>query len=149
MDGKKNILLGIGNELNGDDAIGCKAAERISSKEWFGINAETVPENFIATIKRKLPQVLVVVDAAEMKLNAGEIRRFEPKQANSVFYSTHSLPVSQLCEQLVGSVGEIVLIGVQPKGFEQFAELSSEAIKAVEEIIRLIEERKWKKIPFL
>ena len=146
---RENILLGVGNELNGDDALGCKTAEKISIAGWTGINAGTVPENFIATIKRKKPGVLIVVDAADMGLNAGEIRRLKTEQADSVFYSTHSLPVSQLCEQLTDSVGEIVLIGVQPKSLEQFASLSSKVKTAVKEIVRLIEEKKWKEIFFL
>lgn len=143
---KMNFLLGIGNELNGDDAIGCFIADSFTARNWLCVNAGTVPGNFTRTIKREKPSVLVIIDAAEMGLRAGEFRRLGKEQANSAFYSTHSLPVSELVSQVEPFVEEIVLIGVQPKDTGQFSNLSPEARESAAKIMEIIKMEKWREI---
>ena len=146
---KTNVLLGVGNELNGDDGIGCFVAENLSSENWLGVNAGTVPENFAGIVKREKPAVLVIVDAADLGLRAGEFRRLGKGQANSAFYSTHSLPISEFISQVEDFVQEIVLIGVQPKDTTQFSALSPEAREAAQRVMELIRQGRWNGIIWL
>ena len=144
-----NMLLGIGNELNGDDAVGCYIADNFSARNWLSVNAGTVPGNFTGLVKREKPPVLVIVDAADMNLQPGEIRRLKKEQANSAFYSTHSLPISEFISQVESFVQEIVLLGVQPRDLSQFAALSDEAREAAQKLAETIRQGKWKEIPLL
>ena len=43
-----NLLLGIGNDLLGDDGVGPFIAEKLRGADWQVINAGIVPENFIS-----------------------------------------------------------------------------------------------------
>ena len=146
---KSKILIGIGNELNGDDSVGCFIADNFSQRGWLSVNAGPVPGNFSGLINRERPELLLVVDAAEMKLEPGEIRRLKPEQADSVFYSTHSLPVSEFLARVKDSVKEIVLIGIQPKSMEQFDELDGSVKQAALDLIKKIKKEKLKEIEFL
>ena len=140
---KPNMLLGVGNELNGDDAVGCFIADNFTARGWLCVNAGTVPGNFVGTIKREKPRVLVIVDAADLGLAPGEFRRLRKEQANSAFYSTHSLPLSEFISQVEPFIEKIALIGIQPLSTQQFSGLSNEAKKAAEKIMDIVKDSKW------
>ena len=78
-----NILLGIGNELKGDDGIGNIIAGEFVEDGWFSIQSATVPENFISVIERKNPDNIVLVDASEMDLKPGELRIIPKEKLDS------------------------------------------------------------------
>ena len=137
------MLIGIGNDLNGDDAVGCHIADSFSARDWLVVNAGTVPENFAGLVNKEKPIVLVIVDAADLGLAPGEMRRLEKDQANSAFYSTHSLPISQFVDQVQAAVREIVIIGIQPKDLSQFSSLSPELKAAAEKMNGILEEKSW------
>jgi len=141
-----NMLLGVGNELNGDDAVGCYIADSFSAHDWLCVNAGTVPGNFSGLVKREKPIVLVIVDAADLDLGPGEFRRLKKEQANSAFYSTHSLPISEFISRVEEYAGEIVLIGIQPRDLDQFSALSAEAKEAAKKLMALVKEKKWDEI---
>jgi len=143
---KLSMLLGVGNELNGDDAVGCFIADNFIARDWLCVNAGTVPGNFVGTIKKEKPSVLVIVDAAELGLKPGEFRKLRREQANSAFYSTHSLPLSEIILQVEGFVEKVVLIGVQPLRLQQFSGLSNEVRDAAEKIMSILKEGKWSKL---
>ncbi len=137
-----NLLLGTGNELNGDDSVGCFVAENFSKKGWIAINAGTVPENFLGVVKREKPGHLVIVDAADLGLAPGKMRRLEPEQANSAFYSTHSIPLSEFVSLAGKAAKKITIIGIQAKNVKQFFPLSKEAKKSAERLMELIKKGK-------
>jgi hydrogenase 3 maturation protease len=141
-----SMLIGMGQELNGDDAVGCAIAENFSERDWLAVNAGTVPENFTGMVKREKPSTLVIVDAAEMGLPAGEIRRIDKAKANSAFYSTHSIPVSQTIAQIEPYVKEIVLVGIQPNTMKQFKKLSPQATEAARKLMVLLKENRLEEI---
>ncbi|MCX6802838.1 MAG: hydrogenase maturation protease [Candidatus Diapherotrites archaeon] len=143
---KISMLIGMGQELNGDDAIGCAIADNFSERDWLAVNAGTVPENFTGMVKRERPSTLVIVDAAEMGLPAGEIRRIEKSKANSAFYSTHSIPVSQTIAQIEPYVKEVVLIGIQPNTMQQFKRLSPQATEAAKKLMALLKSNRLEEI---
>ncbi|MDP2973757.1 MAG: hydrogenase maturation protease [Candidatus Diapherotrites archaeon] len=96
----KFILMGIGNELKGDDGIGNVIAREFKHSEWLSLACETVPENFAAVVKRERPELLVIVDAAEMGLPAGEFRLLPKQKLNSVAFGTHAMPLHFLVSHL-------------------------------------------------
>lgn len=89
-----HLLLGIGNRMNGDDAIGVWIAHHFSCKGWASIDCATVPENCMAEIRRHHAEKIVIVDAADMGLNAGDIRIIPKEKIGVASFSTHSVPLS-------------------------------------------------------
>ena len=66
-----NILLGIGNPLNGDDGAGIYVAEQFRKDGWISLSCGTAPENFTGIIRKAHPDCLVLVDAAALGLSPG------------------------------------------------------------------------------
>lgn len=132
-----NILLGVGNELNGDDGIGGWIARNFSSEEWISIDCFTVPENYMTEIKRYKAEKIVIVDAADMGLEAGDIRIIPKEKIGSASFSTHSLPLSVFISHIEKiTEADVSLIGIQPKQF--YGEISKEVKRAGEKLLEIL-----------
>ena len=134
-----NVLLGVGNESNGDDAIGIYVAKNFNHEGWVAIDCATVPENYMGKIVSYRPEKIVIVDAANMGLKAGEIRRIPKEKVGKDSFSTHSIPLSLFISHLQKTTkAKIYLIGIQTKSM--YGEMSEEAKKAGEKLIEYIKE---------
>ena len=57
----------------------------------------------------------MIFDATEMELPPGKIRRIDKDAiAETIFVSTHTLPLNFLIEQLEDEINEVLFIGIQP-----------------------------------
>jgi hydrogenase 3 maturation protease len=108
------ILFGIGNSLLGDDGVGNYIADHFKAPGWVAIDCGTIPENFTGIVRREHPEILILIDAADMALSPGEFRVVEPENIAAVTFGTHSLPLNLLMEYLAESAGEVTFIGIQP-----------------------------------
>ncbi len=144
-----NLLMGIGNEMRGDDGIGVYVARNFKKEGWEVIVAGQVPEDFTSDIKKLHPDKLVLVDAALMGLEPGAIRVVPVEKIRSVAFSTHGMPLSFFISYLREFVGEIVLIGIQPKIMEFGASISPEVMEAGEKLLRLLKSNAEKEIKIL
>ena len=67
IDGKKVLLLGVGNRLRGDDGVGSYLVKRLQKKMKIPlIDASDVPENYIGPIENSGANLVLVVDAADI-----------------------------------------------------------------------------------
>lgn len=146
--GGMNLLLGVGNELLGDDGLGPYLARKFAAPGWLALDCGTAPENFTALVKRYRPERLVLIDAAEMGLPPGEFRRLKLEQIDTMFISTHTIPLSQLVSYLKSYCGEVVLIGVQPKRLELGAGLSEEVLQGLERLIAILRAEAFEEIVY-
>ncbi len=144
-----NLLMGIGNAMRGDDGIGVYVARNFKKEGWEVIVAGQVPEDFTSNIKKMHPNKLVVVDAALMGLEPGAIRVVPVEKIPSVAFSTHGMPLSFFISYLQEFVGEIVLIGIQPKIMEFGATISPEVMEAGEKLLHLLQSGAEKEIKTL
>lgn len=122
------VFVGVGNPMLGDDALGPYLAKRIKG----GINAETVPENFISKITGMSPDTVVIFDALEFGGAPGEVRIVKAKTAGGILLSTHALPLSKFARML--EPASVWLVGVQPKG-ARFGEGMCEEVRTSAERI--------------
>lgn len=141
--GRKYILLGIGNELNGDDGIGVWIAKNFKSSDWLALDCGTAPENFISVVEKHKPEHLVIADAAELGLASGEFRIIPKEKIDSVTIGTHSLPMSLLISYLEAHAANVFCIGVQPKSAKPFSRISKEVKAAGLKIIELLKAKKF------
>ncbi|OYT59451.1 hydrogenase maturation peptidase HycI [Euryarchaeota archaeon ex4484_178] len=140
------VLMGIGNELRGDDAIGIYVARNFRKVGWKVIVAGQVPEDFTSEIKNLKPDILIMVDAALMNLPPGEIRIVPAEKIPKVAFSTHGMPLSFFMEYIEEYVKRCLLIGIQPKSMEFGVGLSEEVKAAGDELIQILKEEKYENI---
>jgi hydrogenase 3 maturation protease len=126
------VILGVGNELRGDDGVGVYIANKLKRKNV--INAGVAPENFIGKIKKMKPERIVIFDALDFGGRSGEVRVTDARKAEGLKISTHSLPLSFFCELFEKT--EIYLVGIQPKNNEFGSEMSGEVKRSAEGVIR-------------
>jgi len=132
------ILMGIGNELLGDDGVGPYIAQSLKGPDLLALDCGTVPENFTSLVKKYQPKQLIIVDAAELGLPPGEYRRLPLEEADTMFSSTHTIPISALISYLEEWCGEIILIGIQPKSLQLGQGLSREVQAGAEQLLALL-----------
>jgi len=119
-----NLLLGIGNPRHGDDGLGPLFARAFRHPEWRTINAATAPEDFTGLIRRIRPELLVMLDAAEMGLPPGTLRRLQPAEIGARDFGTHAPSIGQLATYLAECAGQVVILGIQPATTQPGAHLS-------------------------
>jgi len=143
------MLLGIGNSLNGDDGVGGYIARNLDTVEWISLDCGTVPENFTGPVRRNTPDLLVLVDAADMHLPPGEYRIIPHDLIEEVGIGTHALPLTHLINFLAPVAGEILFVGVQPESLGMGSSLSPKIEKSAKEIIGILKDKRLESIPVL
>ena len=119
-----NLLLGIGNPRHGDDALGPVFARAFRHPEWRTVNAATAPENFTGLIRRLHPDRLVLLDAADLGLPPGTLRRLDPSAIRAGDFGTHAGSLGRLADYLADCAGQVVVLGIQPAAVRPGAPLS-------------------------
>ena len=112
-------ILGIGNELKGDDAVGLVVidhlAEAIDNPLILILNCQNVPENFSATVKRFRPSCVLLIDAADFGSVPGSVRAFELEDLENVTTTTHKASLAVMGKYLCSETdANVVVIGIQP-----------------------------------
>jgi len=135
-------VLGIGNELAGDDAAGIAVARALIGRtQALVIDAGPAPENQTGPLRRFAPDLVLLVDAAQMGAPPGSVRWLDWREIEGLSASTHTLPLNLLAGYLVAEIGcDVAVIGLQPAGNETDTPLSTEARGAVEEVVRGLRE---------
>ncbi len=140
------VLLGLGNPLGRDDGVGFRVAEALQGSDWLSIPT-TALENVLGVVEKKKPEKLVIVDAAEMGLPPGTIRRLPLTSCEKMWGSTHGLPLPFLLS--LAQAKEVVVIGIQPKEYGMGEGLSPEVAEAAQRLVRLLLENREEEIPQL
>jgi hydrogenase 3 maturation protease len=143
------LILCIGNQEGGDDGIGPYIAQRLKndSSPDMVLDCGTIPENYTGVIKRHKPKTLILIDAAEMGLPAGEMRIIPREKLGTMHLSTHGIPLSVFIQYLEKEVPRIIFIGIQPETLQ--GKMSNPVKKSGEELIRLLQKKKIMQISVL
>ena len=147
----KVAVLGIGNELRGDDAAGVIVARELQSIVGASlalaqgdpqgsplriIEAGAVPEAFTGQLLRFRPDLVIMIDAAQMDQTPGTIRAIEWQDTIGLSASTHTLPLNVIAQYLVSELGcDVIVIGLQPEANAFDTPLSPLVRRAVDELI--------------
>jgi hydrogenase 3 maturation protease len=111
--------VGIGSELNSDDAAGVAAVRLLRplfarAQNVLVVEAGPVAENAAGSLRRFQPDGVILLDAAWFGGRPGEIRGLDWRAAEGFSASTHALPLSVLAQYLETELGcQVFLIGVQ------------------------------------
>jgi hydrogenase 3 maturation protease len=157
MSGK--IVFGIGNRLGGDDAAGTCVVDILNQRqnktralldtEIVAIDVGTAPESYTSVIRQHRPDLLILVDAADMGLTPGAMRAITREKISILSFSTHNIPLSTFISYVDEFCGEILLVGVQPEQTGMGNGLSKAARKSVKKLAETILEGRTAEIPLL
>jgi len=114
----KYLIVCIGNRDGGDDSVGPYIADRLKGRkeeDFDVLDVGITPENYTGVIKEKNPDILVIIDAVDMQLSAGEIRIIPPDSIGVMHVSTHGIPLSVIIKYLKQYIHTVILIGIQPE----------------------------------
>jgi hydrogenase maturation protease len=144
-----NVLLGIGNALRGDDGAGPRLARTFRRDGWVSLDAGTMPENFTSRIRQEHPDIVVLVDAADMGLPPGEFRRIPLPRVADLSLGTHAGSLTPFISFIASFVKEVVLIGIQPKEIRDQASLSPAVTQGIEHLTTVLQQEDLSNIPQL
>lgn len=137
-------VMGIGNELNGDDAAGVLVARRL--KEMLAkfphlagrvlvLEAATAPESFTGPLRRFAPDLVIMVDAAYLERDPGAVEWIDWQNTDGMSASTHGLPPTLLSYYLMTELGcRVRLVGIQPVHLDFDRPVSAEVMQAVDRV---------------
>jgi hydrogenase 3 maturation protease len=160
------IVLGIGNRLGGDDAAGTWVVDMLNPAlralsagrhrtrapvpaEIMAIDVDTAPESYTSVIRQHRPDLLILVDAANMGLSPGALRTITPEKIGILSFSTHNIPLSMFISYVEEFCGKVLLVGVQPERTETGRGISEAVRKGVKKLAAAILEGRIAEIPLL
>ncbi|MDG7011083.1 MAG: hydrogenase maturation protease [Nitrososphaerota archaeon] len=131
-------LVGVGNPIRGDDAVGLEVVSRLrsahgSSPRGIKIHpAEQMPERLLSKLASTSDRV-IVFDAVEASLPPGAIVCRSLGDAKHGFFATHNVPL-KLIPGLGPRLADFYVVGVQPESLEVTEGISDAAAEAVDGI---------------
>ncbi len=137
--GRRTLVVGVGNEMRGDDGVGPLVAGRLARRLADGaLDAGTVPENYLGTILAHAPQVVLFVDAADHGGAPGawclaRVRDLERRGAG-----THDASLRLLASLLEAEGAECWLVGVQPAALVPGQAMSPEVLASGRRLARTL-----------
>ncbi|MDP4224134.1 MAG: hydrogenase maturation protease [Bacteroidota bacterium] len=132
---KKILFVGIGNILKMDDGVGVYISSNIKSTSLISaLTVEVSLENYIGKINSLNPDVLVLIDCAEMDSSPGTSKLLQISQVRDFTFNTHNISLKRFNDFFKMPV---FLLGIQPEKVK-FGENISYLVK--EEANKIINE---------
>ena len=142
------LVIGIGNEYRGDDAVGLIVARRV--KDLHLVNTRVIEESGegASLIEAwKDAHTVILADAVSSSSKPGTIHRFDAgaQRIPSKFfhYSTHAFSVAEAIEvarTLNQLPPRLIVYGIEGKNFRAGPGLSPEVEQAAQEVVKHIME---------
>jgi hydrogenase 3 maturation protease len=113
----------VGRAGRGDDGAGPALCAELA-RRWRGcddrlaLDAGIAPENVGGALRRFQPDVVLIVDAADMGESPGAVRRLTEDQILGCSASTHTVPLGLVARYLSESLGcQVRVLGLQADRF--------------------------------
>ena len=144
---KPILILGLGNPLQGDDGVGARLVEalerRCLPRDVEVMDGGTPGIGLVNLLEDR--RRVIIVDAAEMGLPAGRVKRFQPKDVTltgaAEQFSLHRSGVADalaLARELDLALPEIIVFGVQPARVGWGDGLSAEVAAVVPQMVETV-----------
>jgi hydrogenase 3 maturation protease len=119
-------------------------AKRECATDWdhvLIIEAGHAPENTTGALRKFGPDLVFMIDAAEMGQQPGMIRWIPEESIDGMSASTHSLPLSMLARYLTLELNcTVTLLGIQPGSNEVGERVSPQVLRAVNQVVEALDE---------
>lgn len=134
----RSLIMGIGNTLKQDDAVGAKIINELNNKVNFKlIDAGVSPENYVGKIKKANPDTIIIIDAIDFKAKPGEVKIIDPKEIANETFSTHGVSIGMFINFIKAEIdSKIVVIGIQPMQIGYGSNMSEPVRLAMKKIVK-------------
>lgn len=135
--GTNTVIMGVGNPLRGDDGIGAFVAQELIKKGLKRVfNCCEVPENYLSKVCSLNPDVVLIVDAVNIREAPGTIKLLKAEDVSGGI-TTHNAGLDILQEFIKNSCNsEVYVVAVQPGRLQ--GNMSDRVKEAGEKIINII-----------
>jgi hydrogenase 3 maturation protease len=129
---RRVAIMGVGREFNGDDAVGIHVIRQLrnllpESDNILLVEACHAPENCTGLITRFLPDLVIIIDAAQMDKPVGTIACINHGEIDQQTPSTHNISLSLLAGYLAQETHcQTVIIGIQSQQNDEFTNMTDE-----------------------
>jgi hydrogenase 3 maturation protease len=137
-------IVGIGNELNGDDAAGVLITRKLTSALQESptlkiFEAGQALENITGALIRFKPDVTLLIDALSIGERPGSIHMLDWQLSQGFSASTHSLPLGVVIQYLLHEHPcQVHLLGIQVSDTTTGAPVSPEVMKSIHTVSKSI-----------
>ena len=139
-------ILGVGSDLRGDDSAGLMVARTLlqclppnEESNILVIEGGPAPENYTGKIRAFQPNLVLIVDAANITEAPGTIQWIPLDSIDGMSASSHSLPLSVLAHFLTLELGcDVAILGIQPEQNGIGAEVSPLVSAAIDRTVSAI-----------
>lgn len=140
----KIALVGLGNIIRGDDGLGPKLIELLKERNTQGpiFDGGTAPENYIFPILSASADTVILVDAADIGLQAGDIKVVDLEEIKNVSFSTHNASPRLFADLLMTGKDDlnIFAVTVQPGDTTLGSSISKDVMTALETLAEIFTE---------
>jgi len=143
---RRIAILGIGNELMGDDGLGVIAARRligmINNPDILVLECGTTPESFTSILLDFRPDLILIIDAVDFGGSPGSISIFDASIMDRISISTHkpSLKIMARYLEMNNLEARILILAIQPRSIGFSTGLSREVGESLDLAIRYLVE---------
>ena len=135
-------VIGIGNELSGDDAAGVLTVRSVSEQlekrdNLLLLEGHSAPENLSKPIRQFKPDLLLIVDAVNSggELHPGEVIWLEMDAVGGISALTHRMPPTVFAKFIQHETGcKIAILGIQVVQVDFDSPVSPEIAEAVKTV---------------
>jgi hydrogenase 3 maturation protease len=142
-DAVRVVVIGMGSELRGDDAIGLEVVRLLKKHQNSRLTVyegHMTPEVFIAPACSLRPSHLVIIDAAELNEQPGTWRLLSREELQTGLFTTHYLPATAIADELSSRCNtNVAFLGVQPQSRGVSLSRSPVCMKAARDIAALLQ----------
>jgi len=139
------VIVGIGNPFRGDDGAGPALIRELKTRipeyhaEITLIDAGEVPENYLVRITEKKPDIVLLIDSADMKQPPGATKIFCAGEMQQGGLSTHNASLKMCIDFLKSETNaRIFLLGIQPEHINLGENLSEIVLRTIKQLADLI-----------
>jgi hydrogenase maturation protease len=142
------LVIGVGNEYRGDDAVGLLVARRVQELGLENVKAiEESGEGAHLIEAWKGAETVIIVDAVSSASTPGNVHRFDAtaQEIPSKFFrhSSHAFSVAEaveLARTMRQLPSHLIVIGIEGQSYEAGVGLSPVVKQAVEEVVDWIKQ---------
>jgi hydrogenase 3 maturation protease len=133
------LVVGVGNELRGDDAVGAQVAKSLRNQGLPAVLVGDVPEAYTDVIRTSGCTRILFVDAVDMGAEPGETALLEPDQLADTRHDTHRPSLALVMQYLEQTANcDCLLLGVQPAQVALGQPMSREVRRSAEVLTELL-----------
>lgn len=142
ISGQSVVIMGVGNELRGDDSLGVILAERIEDEVPVRVFVcHDLPEDYAVKAADLEPDIVIVLDAADFDGEPGDVRLIPAEDIPPTPGVTHRPSLEMMARFLeLDADARTWVLGVQPRMdcVELGAGMSEEIERVIDDLAELL-----------